>query len=233
VARAVAEDFIGESSPGFDAYMGVEPEDAPSVIAKWVEREGLAQAFSPQERAYMLKEAGQWTRQETINGSWRREALVALEWALQIVQPMPPADVQIPLEDVLEGAWLLKETSRFRKQVSLLSPAEIHKQRDVAEFWLWRSRTWKLEHYSEEQLKEYKLSGDKLRAIADHAAAKGEKDGLFRCIEGDLPAFNKPIRDLDDREWTKMNSILTERFYGLNWICNIDGLEWDDVETST
>ena len=30
-----------------------------------------------------------------------------------------------------------------------------------------------------------------------------------------------------------MNSILTERFYGLNWICNIDGLEWDDVETST
>jgi hypothetical protein len=160
----VAEDFIttGESSPGFDAYMGVAPEDAPSVIAKWVEREGLAQAFSPQERAYMLKEAGQWTRQETMNGSWRREALLTLEWALQIVQPMPPADVQIPLEDVLEGGWLLKETSRLRKQVSLLSPAEIHKQRDVAEFWLWRSRTWTLEHYSEEQLKDHKLSGDKL-----------------------------------------------------------------------
>lgn len=117
VARSVAEDFIttGESSPGFDAYMGVEPEDAPSVIAKWVEREGLAQAFSPQERAYMLKEAGQWTRQETMNGSWRREALLTLEWALQIVQPMPPADVQIPLEDVLEGAWLLKETSPVAK----------------------------------------------------------------------------------------------------------------------
>jgi Domain of unknown function (DUF4272) len=235
VSRSVAEDFIatGDSSPGFDRYMGVEPKHAPSVIAKWVEREGFAQAFSSQEKAYMAKPAGQWTRQETINGSWRREALVTLEWALQIVQPMPLADVQIPMEDVLEGAWLLKETSGFRKKASLLPPAEIHKQRDVAEFWLWRSRTWKLQHYSEEKLREHKVSKEKLRAIADHAAAKGEKDGLFRCIEGDFPAFGKPFRALDDREWTKINSILTERLYGLNWICNIDGLEWDNVETST
>ena len=213
--------------------MGAEPKHASFVIAKWAEREGFAQAFSPQERTYMAKPAGQWTRQETINGNWRREALVTLKWALQVIQPMPSADVQIPMEDVLEGAWLLKETSVFRKQASLLPPDEIHKQRNVAEFWLWRSRTWKLQNYSEEKLREHKVSKEKLRAIADHAAAKGEKDGLFRCLEGDFPAFGKPFRALNEHEWTKMNSILTERLYGLNWICNVDDLEWDDVETST
>ena len=77
------------------------------------------------------------------------------------------------------------------------------------------------------------MSKEKLRAIVDHAAAKGEKDGLFRCLEGDFPAFGKPFRALNEHEWTKMNSILTERLYGLNWICNVDDLEWDDVETST
>jgi len=213
--------------------MGVGPRYAPSVIAKWVEDEGFAQAFSPQEKVYMAKAAGQWTRQETLNGHWRREALVTLEWALQIVQPMPPADVQIPMEDVLEGAWLLKKTSSFRKQVSLVPTEEIHKQRDIAEFWLWRSRTWTLEHYSEEELKEYKVSKEKLRATADHAAARAEKDGLFRCIEGDFPAFGKSFHALNDHEWSIMNSILTERLCGLNWVCNIDGFEWDDVETST
>jgi hypothetical protein len=235
IARAVAEDFIstGDSSPGFDAYMGTEPRDAPSVITEWVENEGIAKSFSPQEKRCMAKPAGLWTRQETLDGYWRREALMTLEWALKIVQPMPPADVQIKMEDLLEGAWLMKDTSRFREQASLIASSEVWRQRDVAEFWLWRCRTWRLEHFSAEEQRKYKVTMEKLRAVADHAAAKAEHDGLFRCIDGDFPAFGKSFRALSDNECDLMNSISVERLHGLNWICNVDNLEWDHVETST
>lgn len=72
-----------------------------------------------------------------------------------------------------------------------------------------------------------------LRASADHAAATGEERGFFKRINGDFPAFGKSFRDLADDEYNIITSISMERLHGLNWVCAIHGLDWDDVELNT
>jgi hypothetical protein len=128
-ARSVAEDLIAEGtrSPGFEAYLSTAPLGAPSVIANWIEREQIASYLTPHEQVCMAKPAGHWRRQEILNGYWRREALMTLEWALGIVRPLPAADTRLPMEDVLEGAWLLKDISEFHQRASLLPAEEIWK----------------------------------------------------------------------------------------------------------
>ena len=235
VTRSTSEDLIAEGvvSPDFVALTHCAPDDLAGSINAWLEKDLLVSYLSPSERAWMAKPSGTWPRQEILDSFWRREALMALEWALQIVEPFPPQDVQLPLQDLLESSWLFKETVRFREGASLRLPQEISKQRDIAEFWLWRSRTSTLQGYSEEELRNYKTSKEKLRAIVDRAAAAGEKNGAFQRIDGDFPALGKPFRDLSSDEWSLMNSICTERLYGLNWLCAEPSLEWDSVETST
>ncbi len=235
VTRAVAENLAEkhENLPGFLTFTGGEPHDAPSGIRRWLDKEGLTVSLSPIERDLIAKPISTWSRQERLDGWWRREALMVLEWSLGIVEPMPPADTRVPMEDLLEGSWLFKDSTEFRRRISLRSRGEISRQREMAEFWLWRVRTTKLLHYSDDELTQHKLSREKLGAIVDHAAATGDENGWFRSIGGDFPALGKPFRDLADDEWDLVKSICTERLYGLNWICDIDGLDWDHVETNT
>jgi hypothetical protein len=235
IVRAEAENLVvsHNSEPGFSAFLGGEPEEVPKIIQGWIDKEHLGPHLSPKERIMIAKRAGELTRQEMLDGWWRREALTVLEWSLRIIEPMPAADTQIPMEDVLESAWLLKDTSSFRKAAALRSTEEISSQRDTAEFWLWRVRTTTLMSYSTEDLVKHRTSKDKLRTIADHAAATAEANGLFKCINGDFPAFGKAFRELNDKELRLITSISMERLHGLNWLCVIDGLDWDDVETNT
>jgi Domain of unknown function (DUF4272) len=235
VTRAVAEDLEEkhETLPGYVTFTGGAPHDAPSGIRRWLDKEGLTLSLSPIERDLIAKPISTWTRQERLDGWWRREALMVLEWSLRIVEPMPPADTRVAMEDLLEGSWLFQDSAEFRKIMSLRSPDDVSKEREIAEFWLWRVRTTQLLRYSDDELTEHKLSREKLGTIVEHAAATGDKNGWFRSIDGDFPAFGKPFHDLGDVEWDIMKSICTERLYGLNWVCSIDGLDWDHVETNT
>jgi uncharacterized protein DUF4272 len=234
ITRAVAEDLIaeGDAQPGFVALTGHEPGDIAGALKQWLERERLDSHLTPNEKMWMAKPSGTWKKQEIINGCWRREALMAIEWAIRIIEPLPPQDARIPMEDLLEGAWLFKETAQFRRDASLRLAKELSEQRDIAEFWLWRSRTFKMQNLSEEDLQTHKTSKEELRAIVEHAAATGENKGIFRCINGDFPALGKPFRDLTSGEWSRMNSVCTERLYGLNWLCGVDAPDWDSVELS-
>jgi hypothetical protein len=233
--RAQAEFLIDshELEPGFSAFLGGEAEEVPRIIQRWVDEEQLGPYFSSKERIMMAKPAGDFTRRDRLDGWWRREALMVLEWALRIIDPMPPADTRVPMEDVLESAWLLRSTLSFRRVAKLRSAEEISDQREIAEFWLWRTRRVPRQRSADEELATAEKSIEALRASADHAAATGEAKGFFKCIKGDFPAFGKAFRDLSDDELDLITSISMERVHGLNWLCMIDGLEWDDVELNT
>jgi hypothetical protein len=234
VTRANAEYLIGsgEPAPVFAELTGVDPKDAPPRIDRWLSQEGLKTGLSPQERFWMSVPGGTWSQQNTLDASWRREGLTVLLWALQVLEPMPSADVQIDIVDLLQSAWLLKDTKAFRDMGKLRFAEEIKRTRDAAEFWLWRARTTQLQESPDAPI-DPGISKDRLEEIISQAAETGERKGLFKRVGGDFPAFGKPFRELNQPEWSLIRSICAERLYGLNWLCDIDGLEWDDVDTST
>ena len=232
--RANAEYLLGtgEPAPAFVELTGVAPKDAPHRLDQWLEREGLKSDLSPQERFWMDTPAGEWTKRETLDASWRRECLTVLLWGLRIIEPLPPADRQVDIVDLLKSTWLLRDTGKLRANVQLRSPSQISKARDIAEFWLWRVRTTQLQN-SPDNANDPRLSQGNLEAIVAHAAETGERDGMFKRINGDFPAFGKAFRELNQNEWSLAQSICRERLYGLNWLTDIDGLEWDHIETNT
>jgi hypothetical protein len=234
VTRANAEHLIGtgEPAPAFVELTKAAPKDAPSSLDQWLDREGLRSGLSPQERILMDAPPGKWTIRETLDASWRRECLMVLLWGLRIIEPMPASDRQLDIVDLLESAWLLRETEKLRASVQLRSAEQISKARDIAEFWFWRVRTTQLQN-SPDSAVDPRLSKEKLEAIVAHAAETGERDGMFQLIRGDFPAFGKAFRELTQDEWSLANSICRERLYGLNWLSDFDGLDWDHVETNT
>jgi hypothetical protein len=44
--------------------------------------------------------------------------------------------------------------------------------------------------------------------------------------------FGKPYAELTESEWSTMQSIASERWYGLNWVCGY-AMDWDKVPTDT
>ena len=64
------------------------------------------------------------------------------------------------------------------------------------------------------------------------AAKHWQKQGLFKTIKGDYPAFGKPSAKLTDDEWQTCRSIAIERLHGLNWLRG-RGANWDKVPTDT
>jgi hypothetical protein len=235
VIRAYAEEAIGSEDPleVFSTIIGVQPESAPQKVSDWLIQEGFTDELSPQERFWMNSPVGEWTRRDLFHASWRREALTVLLWSLGYIEPFPSADEEFDLFDLfLHSAYLMRETIRFRQAAKLRSNQEIEKNRDTAEFWLWRVRTTQLQN-SPESLTDPRISKEKLDGIIAHAAETGERDGLFRRIAGDFPCFGKPFRELTENEWSLMYSISRERLYSLNWLCDEEKTAWDDIETNT
>ncbi len=235
ITRAQAELLIDshEEEPGFSYFLGGEAKEVPQIIQRWIDDEQLGPYFSPKERIMMAKPPDGFTIRERLDGWWRHEALMVLEWSLRIIEPMPSADTRVPMEDVLESAWLLRNTSSFRRTAKLRLAEEISDQRETAEFWLWRTRRTPRQRSGDQDFAKTEKSMAALRASADHAAATAEARGLFKRINGDFPAFGKAFRDLNDDEFNLIASISMERLHGLNWLCVMDGLEWDDVELNT
>jgi len=225
----------GTSDPGFEESTGGKPTAAPMIIDAWLGRENLKQALSPTEQTLMAKGPGEWSRKEMVDVSWRREALTVLEWGLELLDPIPPPDSWVPLEDLFDAVSFLRTPAHLLAGRSLRSNEELSEKRDAAEFWFWRCRTMQIQNFSEDEKKKYNIKTPKeeLTRIVGRAAAAGEKQGLFRCIDGDFPSLGKPFRDLTPDEWSRVNSTCSQRLYGLNWLCNFTAPDWDNVETNT
>jgi hypothetical protein len=184
LTRAQAEFLIDshEVEPGFSYFLGGKPEEVPRIIQRWVDHEQLDRYFSPREKILLAKSAGEFTHRDRLDGWWRRAALMVLEWSLRIIEPMPPADTRVPMEDVLESAWwLLRNTSSFRRGARMRSAEEISDQREIAEFWLWRARRLPRQRFPGEEFSKKEKSMETLRASADHAAATGKVRGFLNA----------------------------------------------------
>ena len=197
---------------------------------------GLWQHLSPLEQAYARSTLLTATEQQQLDATWRLEAAQTLIWALGMLGQMPPYDTSAD-PDLLKQipsahAAAFVESARLREQ------AEIERERDVAEFWHWRSRTRELIERGDPFPADEKMNAAGFHSFEDvvrFSAREGAKDGTIpACIDDDFPAKGKAYRDLSAEEWAEVRSITMERHFALNWLCGYaPGNRWDDTPTDT
>lgn len=197
-------------------------------INTWLKSEELWSVLSESEQSLMLTPAGQINRKDLINTSWRIEGLGIILWSLGKIKRISPYDTMAD-SDFLEKLPLFNSTKSFISNAEMISESQIRKARDVAEFWNWRSRTYKILLEPEKHTIPKDIS---MEDIIQQAAAKGEQDGLFKAIGNDFPAFNKPYRKVTESEWEELRSIAQERHYALNWLCGFAS-NWDEIVTDS
>ena len=94
-------------------------------LVAWLRREGVWEAVSPEESAFLSADSP--TRQQSINATWRSEALFPLVWALGLIAelpaPMQLCDVQ-GIRSVLPP--LLDSVGEFISSSRLRGDTEIH-----------------------------------------------------------------------------------------------------------
>jgi hypothetical protein len=166
-----------------------------------------------------------------LNAMWRLESVVALMWALGIINDFPPFDTQsnaellnqIPHEDI----------DRFINNAKLLSDSVIEKKRSLAELWHWRSRTRQL--VEEKNVPPAELGFSSFNQIVQEVANEAYKQGdLSQVMDNDFLAKDKAYRDLTNEEWSEVRSITMERHHALNWMCGYaQNNRWDKTPTDT
>jgi hypothetical protein len=167
--------------------------------------------------------------QALLDASWRAEALGVITWALKLSGQILPYDEQSSDQSALSTLKILFPTAPFLSTAKLRPDAQILAARETAEAWLWRARTTRCQ----KQPGRYPPpTGWTYEKIIHLAADHWEKQGLFKAIEGDFPAHGKAYSQLTEAECPSMNSIATERLYGLNWLCG-HAHNWDLVPTGT
>lgn len=228
VQRANAEYQLHPAPGDSKSPFAPPPSDLDARISSWLRSEGLWDSASQVEKALMGKPLGSWTRQEVADSQWREESVDVLLWALQPDALMAAYDVPFLTIGKMKSLGSPPQAEAFVRSAKLRPEAEILKARDIAELWLWRSRTTQLqkEHYSPPK------GEPGLEQIVSMTVAKAQKDGLFTPIHDDFPALGKPYSKLTDSKWQTLHSIATERLYALNWLCGY-AENWDAVPTGT
>jgi Domain of unknown function (DUF4272) len=189
-------------------------------------------AFTAREVKFLMGDLLKADRREHMNMGWRLEALNVLVWALRGRKDLPPYHRQVSpgaLRKFVSG-----DLRAFVAGAKLRANREISKARDLAEFWHWRSRTRQLAQGDRRpfdgKIADFRTFDDIVRSAATSAG----KNGDFRPIRQDFPAFGRAYRDITDDQWHTVTSITMERHFTLNWLCGLAPRNrWEDTPTDT
>ncbi|HSW96491.1 MAG TPA: DUF4272 domain-containing protein [Candidatus Saccharimonadales bacterium] len=204
-------------------------DDFSVKLDDWCTKEGLNDYFSNREKELLTKPLENWTDQEIINTSWSSQALGILLWSLSYYESIPLFPKAFTLsENLISKLHVLHDTKDFFEKARLRNVKEIRMERDNAEHWHWRSRTYSLIKQGKKAPEG--LTWDKIISVS---ANGGYKDGSNpQPIDNDFPVANKAFRDLTLHEYQLMASIIQERHFAFNWLCGYSK-NWDDTPTDT
>ncbi|MCI0713841.1 MAG: DUF4272 domain-containing protein [Chloroflexi bacterium] len=193
-------------------------------LGHWLEREKINHYLSQSEQHLLKKPLGTWSERTLISVGWRIEALGVMLWALNRIDSIPAYDTQFEAEQVLAPLDLGKSTIDLIWLASLRTADELRHARDGAELWNWRSRATELERLGVRPPDGVKFS-DVIRATAERGFASGQ---LPRLMDGDFAVFGKAYVDLTEDEFALTSAIAYERYFALNWICELSS-EWESI----
>ena len=208
------------------------PELAPlTALEEWISVQGIRERLSPIEREWFATPLGEWEQQQVLDGTWRKESLGVLLWALSVLDALPPYDTEFP-EKVHTGniGWL-QPASSFLDRVRLRQHDEIAHARDLAELWNWRARTRQLQEM-DPNTRSVPRDFNFEKIIRQAAEIAHQRGDIPRPIKRDFPAFRKPYARLTRDEYSLATSIAMERHFALNWLCGY-AEDWDSTPTDT
>lgn len=195
-----------------------------SHLLKWVKKEKLNEHLSQREQDLLKRPLGTWSERLVIHTGWRVESLGVILWALGILDEIPPFDTQFDPDIVMRPLDLLTPTIDFIWCATLRPPAELATWRDIAELWNWRSRVSELERMGVKP-----QQGVTFRDIIRATAEKAQRLGGFDYLQSDdFPAFGRAYAQLDAEEYDLISSIANERYFALNWLCELSST-WEQV----
>lgn len=205
-------------------------EDERDEFWKGLKDAGLWPHLTASERIIADSTAYTMTHRQQVDASWQTEGAQVLLWALEIVPEFPPYDTMAD-QDILRHIGFVSEPQ-------LRDPALLMRTRDVAELWMWRSRTRLLVEKGEPfELDEaanpfgFKSYDDIVKYTATKAAEEGD---IPATVNSDFPVNGRAFRDISADEWSEVQSIITERLHALNWLCGYaPGNDWDKTPLSS
>jgi hypothetical protein len=197
-------------------------------LRRWVSGQGIEAYLSPTEREVLAQALGQIDDDTLFDFSWRLQALVAVLWALNVIEPMPSctesyaADALQPLLPFGRPVGEFLTTARLRAEEELV--AERHR----AEFWNWRARTDLLRRRGTKP-----PAGKTYDTILARAAESAREDGIVTEVrDGDVVCGGVTYSALSQEAFADAASTAQERHFALNWICGC-AEDWDDTPTDT
>lgn len=221
--RALTEDFRREAEAMREEYWGK------------LRTLGLWEELSPSERELTKTTIVTMTREQQLDALWRMESLQVLMWALDMIPELPPYDTladhdllsKIPSDDV----------QAFIESARLIPISRIEAERNLAELWHWRARTYLLIEDGVSFNPDARLRAAGINTLDDvvrFTARHYAQEGIIEVIDEDFAARGKAYRDLSEQEWQEVFSISAERHFALNWLCGYaPGNRWDETPTDT
>ncbi len=209
------------------------PQDRPrpelwEAVNSWLEKYAISASLSPKERHLLAKPVGSWSPQETINASWRAEALGVILWALEWLKKIPTYDTQFSAPEILRFLPMGRQPDDFVRKSKLRSNKDLSKARDLAELWNWRGRTTRIQND-----KASLPPGMTFQQIISNSARQAHKAGMISTpIDNDFPLYSKAFGKLSEEEYQSSASISQERHFTLNWLTG-HSKDWDNTPTET
>ena len=203
----------GEGDPVADAFDERE----------WLRDQGLTSQLSAPEAAFLDGRPGSASSEAIMELSWQAEALVALAWAVGLLD-MPAVDVPPDLGwivDLVPRPWDAINT--WMSDPAIVSESDAAQQRESAEIWHWRATT--------ESVRRQAASADRRdydAAIAEVVVEASSAGLIPTLLDRDFPVRGRSIKEISDSAIDELIAVTGQRLRALNWLCGY-GTTWDDV----
>lgn len=218
------------------AYIERFPSDFPDNDAaaerfdhaRWLDGEGFLDAATAEERRLLDAPAGSWTATEAAARSWQGEGLLALGWALGLIDHLPPFDTAAdvgPLLSQLPEPW--SSTVAFRRDASLRDEGDIAFAREHAEIWHWRGEAAAL--LAAAPLFERPAITAAIAAVAAEARSAGLLDRVADAVlAADFAVRGRPYASLAPDAAEELGLVAFERLRALDWLCGLSP-SWESI----
>jgi hypothetical protein len=197
-------------------------------VRHWVSEQGIEPHLSPSEREALAQPLGQIDDDTLFDLSWRLQALVAVLWALNAVEPMPSYGESYPADALQPLLPFGRPVDEFLATVQLRAEEDLVAERHRAEFWNWRARADLLRRRGTKP-----PAGETYQTTIARAAESAREDGIITEVrEGDVVCQGLPYHALSQEAYADAASTAQERHFALNWICGF-AEDWDNTPTDT
>jgi hypothetical protein len=134
VRRGTIEYVVSET--GGDPGRLRQAEMARRETDDWLEREGVWQAVTDEERRLLEAPSGSWPREAVADAMWRKESFGTLLWALQHLEDVPAYGSEFEQQRLDEAVMRYGSVTGFRDEGRLRPQEQIEAAWLEADAWL-------------------------------------------------------------------------------------------------